>query len=241
MPVASPSCHGSCFPSPSQSVEFRFVPTPMRDLRQHVPPEIVVEATKAIRTHVDRRGHPIKTCTLIQRLRHPVRWDVPVKLLPRVFRASELLALACLSEQRFMEGHSAPHLNAAMFRAASMHIGQGDDSMSMTITRRGGDLRIGGMRFLDAVFQQPHQIEGCRCEVVNLRLGRAIEAARRAGDATAEAIDRSLEFFLLANSGTPALRWETCVMLSAMAFEQLLSPAGKATALLISETFAHLW
>lgn len=228
-------------PEPVVVGGFRFVPTAVQELGKHVAPEVEADAVKALRTHVDLRGQPIESCTLIQRVRHAVRWDVPAKLLPQARRASELLALACLSEQRFMEeGHHFPHLNASMFRSVSMHVAQGDDHLSMTFRRRGSTLRMGGNRFSDTVFQQPPQIESTGCEVVNLQLAAAIEKARQDGDVIAEAIDASLEFFLLANAETPELDWESCVMLSAMAFDKLLRPS-QSTARCIAATFAQLW
>jgi hypothetical protein len=227
-------------PEPVTICGFRFAPTPVEELGQHVASEIATEAAKAIRTHVGRSGRPIESCTLVQRARRAVRWDVPARLLPRVYRASELLALCCLAEQRFMEGHSAPHLNASMFRAVSMHVAQGHDGMSMTFPRRGNTLRMGGLRFADTLFQQPSQVEGTRCEVVNLRLARAIEAAQRGRDEEVEAIGASLEFFLLANAETPELEWDSCAMLSAMAFEQLIG-RGQSSAVSLAEAFARLW
>jgi hypothetical protein len=151
-----------------------------------------------------------------------------------------LLALACLAEQRFLEGHNSPHLNATMFRLIGQGVTAGSDQIAPFYRRRGGGLRIGGLRFKDVVFQRPSQIEGTKCESICTRLIKGVEKARRARHPVWEAIASSLELFLLGHAETPELEWNSCVMLSAIAFERLLEPErNRATA--VAEAFAKLW
>jgi hypothetical protein len=101
-------------------------------------------------------------------------------------------------------------------------------------------LRVGGVRFKDVVFQRPSQVEGTRCEVVNVRLAKALSKARRSKSPVWDPIASSLEFFLLGNAEVPELDWESCIMFSAMAFERLREPA-QANAQSLAEGLANLW
>ena len=71
-------------------------------------------------------------------------------------------------------------------------------------------------------------------------VGKSVD--RRANDEKSGvgAISASLEFFLLGHSEMQDLSNESCIMLSAMAFEQLLQPA-QPTAQGVAEEFAKLW
>jgi hypothetical protein len=155
-------------------------------------------------------------------------------------RAAKTLALACLAEQRFLEGHLSPHLNATMFRMIGQGVTAGSDRMAIFHPRRGGGLNVGGLRFNDIVFQQPPQIEGTECNVIGIRLLKALEKARRARHSVWEPIESSLELFLLGHAESPELGWDSCVMLSAMAFERLLEPK-KSSAMAVAEAFEKLW
>jgi hypothetical protein len=68
----------------------------------------------------------------------------------------------------------------------------------------------------------------------------ATEAAWRGRDEEEEAIGASLEIFLLANAETPELEWDSCAMLSAMSFEQLMG-RGRSSAVSLAQDFARLW
>lgn len=225
----------------SVSIEgFRFAPVEVDNLASVVGPEIAETAAQAMRTHVDRAGKPIKVCTVVLRPRHSVIWDVPAARWNAARRASEMLALACLSEQQFFMGHFSPHMNATMFRLVGQEISAGSNGIGLTYPRRGGSLMVGGRTFDDVVFQQPPQIEGTNCGIVNGRLLKALQTARRSRNPVWEPIAASLEFFLLGHAETPELGWDTCIMLSAMAFEQLLEPKGQG-AQALAKAFADLW
>jgi hypothetical protein len=219
---------------------FRFAPVEVDDLASVIGPEIGETAAQAMRTHVDQAGKPIKVCTIVLRPRHSVIWDIPASRWDAARRASEMLALACLSEQRFFMGHFSPHMNATMFRLVGQGISAGSGGIGLTYPRRGGSLMIGGRTFDDVVFQQPPQIEGTDCGIVNGRLLKAFQSARQSRNPVWEPIVASFEFFLLGHAETLELGWDTCIMLSAMAFEQLLEPKGQG-AQALAKAFAALW
>jgi len=64
------------------------------------------------------------------------------------------------------------------------------------------------------------------------------QAQRRTQHPVWEPIASSLELFLLGHAESPELGWETCVMLSAMAFERLLEPK-KGSAVLVATPADH--
>ncbi|MBB3020845.1 hypothetical protein FHR70_003933 [Microvirga lupini] len=77
-----------------------------------------------------------------------------------------------------------------------------------------------------------------------MRLAKALDKAKSAKIELSERIASSLELFLLGHSETPELSWDTCIMLSAMAFERLLEPKreqGEGTAHALARTFATVW
>ncbi len=127
-------------------------------------------------------------------------WDIPETLWNAVSRAAQIIALSCLSEQRFFMGHFSPHLNSTMFRVVSQGVTAGSDRVGLTYLRRGGALQVGGRRFSNTVFQQPPQIEGTECKTVNRRLARALEKAQRSRNPVWEPIAASLEPFLLGHA-----------------------------------------
>src|SRR5689334_13306931 len=177
---------------------------------------------KVLKCYVSKSGQPIKSCTIVLRARHQQAWNIPRNHWHLVAQAAKTLALACLAEQRFFEGHFSPHLNSTMFRIIGQGVEAGSDQISPFFPRRGGGLQIGGMRFKDIVFQRPTQIEGTECHVVNRQLIKAISKARRSKASVVSSIESSLDTFLLAHAETPELDWNTCVLLSAIAFEQIL-------------------
>ncbi|MGU3541015.1 hypothetical protein [Methylobacterium sp. A54F] len=227
-------------PCPVRVGGFRFVPVQIGGLASVVDPALAETARQMLRSYVDQGGKPIKTCTVVLRQRHAVPWDVPAALWDKVSRAAQILAVSCLAEQRFFMGHFSAHMNATMFRPVGQGISAGSDGIGLTYLRRGGALRVGGLRFSNAIFQRPPQIEGTECEVVNQRLAKALERAQRSNRPVWDPIAASLELFLLGHAEMPDLGWDNCVMLSAMAFEQLLEPKGQGASV-TAETFATLW
>lgn len=219
---------------------FRFSPILLADVGAVIDPYMVSTVQNALRCYVQRNGQPIQSCTILLRLIDREPWNIPRAHWDYASEASKTLAIACLSEQRFFEGHFSPHLNATMFHIIGQGVSAGSDQISPFYARRGGGLQIGGMRFKDIVFQRPPQIEGTACNLINAALIKAIGTARRLKLPVADAIDSSLELFLLGHSETAELDWDRCVMLSAMAFERLLSPA-QSSAQAAATTFASHW
>lgn len=127
-----------------------------------------------------------------------------------------------------------------MFHLIGQGVTAGSDQISPFYPRRGGGLQIGGLRFKDIVFQRPPQIEGTECGAINDRLVKAIERARRFKAPCIDAIDSSLEFFLLAHAETLELDSDSCAMLSAISFERLLEPT-RSNAQAVASAFADYW
>jgi hypothetical protein len=219
---------------------FRFCPVDTKSLGSVVDSDIAQTLTHLLKGYVRRNGESIDSCTIVLRLRAAQAWNIPERMWTDVSRAAEILCLGCLAEQRFLEGHFSPHLNASMFHIIGQGVTAGSDRVAIFHRRRGGGLNVGGLRFNDVLFQEPPQIEGTECKLVGNRLLKALEKARRARHPVWEPISSSLELFLLGHAETPQLRWDSCVMLSAMAFERLLEPK-KSSALAVSEAFARLW
>jgi hypothetical protein len=219
---------------------FRFRPIQLQDVKAVVGRHMAVTVESALNCYVQKNGSPIKSCTIVLRARHQEAWSIPRAHWKDASFAAKVLALACLAEQRFLEGHFSPHLNATMFHLIGQGLTEGSDRIAPFYPRRGGGLHIGGLRFKDIVFQRPSQIEGTECRAINHRLLKALKDARRFRARCIEAVDASLEAFLLANSETPELDLASCVMLSAIAFERLLEPSSnnaqsQAVALALAE------
>lgn len=219
---------------------FRLSPIHVADVGAIVDPSMVSTVQDALRCYVQKNGQPIQSCTILLRLSDRDQWNIPRAHWDHAREAAKTLAIACLSEQRFLEGHFSPHLNSTMFHIIGQGIAADSDQITPFFSRRGGGLQIGGMRFRDIVFQRPPQIEGTDCKLINTALIKAIGKARRLRLPVADAIDSSLELFLLGHSETPELDWDRCVMLSAMAFERLLVPT-QSTARATAAAFASHW
>jgi hypothetical protein len=219
---------------------FRFCPLPVKDVKSVVDPDMVTTIENVLKCYVRKNGKPIESCTIVLRARHQQSWNIPRDHWNYANSASKTLALACLAEQRFLEGHFSPHLNATMFHLIGQGVTAGSDQIAPFYPRRGGGLQIGGLRFKDIVFQRPPQIEGTDCRIVNDRFLKALERARRSKAPCIDAIDSSLEVFLLAHAETPELDWDSCAMLSAISFERLLEPL-KSSAQAVASAFADHW
>jgi len=227
-------------PSSVRVGRFRFCPLPVQDVKSVVDSDMVETVENVLKCYVRKNGEPIDSCTIVLRARHEQAWNVPREHWKYANSAAKTLALICLAEQRFFEGHFSPHLNATMFHLIGQGITAGSDQIVPFYPRRGGGLQIGGLRFKDIVFQRPSQIEGTECRTVNDRLLNALRRARRFQAPCIDAIDSSLDAFLLAHSETPELDLESCAMLSAMAFERLLEPT-KGGAQAVASAFAGHW
>lgn len=219
---------------------FKFVPIRLDECEKVFGVEMAEPAAKAIGTHVTQSSASIDSCTVILRPRAALPWHMPEENWRRAWQAASVLSFCCLSEHEFMRGHFSAHLNASMFRPVSMAVSQGSQQVGLFYPRRGGGLQVGGRTYSDVVFQQPPQIEGTRCDIVNVRMAEALRKAQRAGHEVWERVEQSLDYFHLANAETPDLSDAHCLALSAVAFERLLSPK-KPTAQGIAETFADLW
>ena len=218
---------------------FRFCPMEVNEPGLVVGHEMAETVAQVLKCYVGRDGKPIESCTIVLRSLHTKPWSIPDRMWPTASRAAKMLALACLGEQRFLEGHFSPHLNTAMFHMIGQRVTAGSDQIAVFYPRRGGGLNVGGLRFKDIVFQRPPQVEGTECRAVGSRLLKGLEKARRGRHPVWEPIASSLDLFLLGHSETHELGWDSCVMLSAMAFERLLEANGNAMA--VAEAFAKLW
>lgn len=220
--------------------DFRFVPTDTKDLSRLSGAAMSETISRALRVHVDQSGRPIETCTIVLNSIHSLTLDLPEESWDELVLATDILALACLAEQRFLTGHFSPHLNATMFRVVSQRVTAGSDQFGLVYPRRGGPLQVSGRKFENTLIQQPPQIEGTRCGHINIKLVHALHQARKTNNLLWSQIISSLELFLLAHAETPELAWDTCIMLSAIAFERLLNPKKRNADNFASE-FAELW
>lgn len=218
---------------------FRFVPSRLDDL-EIFDPEIRDVASQAIRTHVDQSGSPIQSCTLIVRCRAKPSWDISDDVWDKARRASELISICALSEQEFLRGHFASYMNSSMFRPVNMRVTSGSTDIGLYYRRRGGSLRVGGRKFYKTIFQQPDQVEGTRCDNINEKLAKALWKSRSKAPDLWRSVGLSLPLFLLANSDSPELDDERCLMLSAIAFERLLRPQH-STAQGMASKFDDFW
>jgi hypothetical protein len=123
---------------------FRFAPVTTADPTPVVGPEMASTVAQALSIYRDKHGKQIDSCTMLLRPRHTRAWDIPDGLMNGATRATEILALACLAEQRFLEGHFSPHLNATMFRLIGQGVSAGSNGIGLLFPRRGGGLSIGG-------------------------------------------------------------------------------------------------
>ena len=94
---------------------FRFCPLPVQEINSVVDPDMVETIENALRCYVRRNGKHVGSCTIVLRARHQQSWNIPREHWNLANNAAETLALACLAEQRFFEGHFSPHLNSTMF------------------------------------------------------------------------------------------------------------------------------
>lgn len=218
---------------------FRFCPIDTNASEIVGDSAIAETLAQTFKCFVGRDGKPIERCTIVLLPRRREPWSIPDKMWTHVRCAAEMLALACLAKQRFFEGHLSPHLNATMFHIINLRVPAGSDGISVFTPRRGVGLNVSGWRFKNIIFQRPPQIEGTECWTIGTRLLKGLEKARRAGHPVWQPIESSLELFLLGHAETPELGWDSCVMLSAMAFERLLE--ANSGAMLVAEAFANLW
>lgn len=216
----------------------QFMPIDTNDPAPVVGSEIGDAVRQALRLYVDLGGNPIESCTILLRPRHQQRWDIPDELWSQARRSTEMLALSCMAEHRFLEGHFSRHLNASMFQLMGHGIKAGSSSITLHFPRRGNGLRL-YTSMSNVEFQQPRQIEGTRCEIIGTRLAKALTEAYRTKSSVWVPISSSLEFFFLGHSETQELGWDSCIMLSAMAFERLLESGQGAQAL--AQAFSSLW
>lgn len=176
---------------------FRFVPVKLAEIESVVGGVMAEAVAATIRTHVNQSGKPIESCTLIMKPRSSVAWDMPDKHWPCALAACKLLALGTLAEQRFLDNPIfRGHMNSTMFRPVNHAAIAGSNDISVYYPRRGGSLSVGGRTVTDTVFQQPYQIEGTRCKVVNTRLIKAVIRAENRAPKLFAAIETALDMFL---------------------------------------------
>ena len=143
---------------------FRFVP-----LETHNVEALFTNAHAAtsiaamLRGYVDTENKPISSCTFVTKPGPDYSRYVPESELRDAFSAARTLALAAMSEQRFFEGHFAPHINATAFRPSGQRISPPSTRIAVSIPWRDGGLQIGGWNFGQPLFQEPLQIHGTKC------------------------------------------------------------------------------
>lgn len=229
-------------PEPIVVGGFRFVPVNTKNPNPEIGDEIAETAKLIFSRYVDVYGKPIKTCTVATRPRHAKAWHIPENLWQKLFQASECLALVIMAEQRFFEQLS-PHVNATLFRPIIQGVTLGQDGLALFVKRRDGGLQAGGLKFKDVIFQMPLEAYETECPLPSRRFARALNGARTQKTTAWNAIKESLPFFLLGNSETIEMPDETCVLLSALAFERLLQTPTKKlnNANDVSKAFGLLW
>lgn len=131
-------------PSSVRIGRFRFCPLPVQDVKSVIDPSMVSTVENVLKCYVRKNGKPIESCTIVLRARHQQAWNIPREYWNNANVAAKTLALACLAEQRFFEGHFSPHLNATMFHLIGQGITAGSDQIAPFYPRRGGGLQIGG-------------------------------------------------------------------------------------------------
>jgi hypothetical protein len=199
--------------------------------------DTVTSIAGMLRGYVDTQKKPIASCTIMTKPQARPPWYISETEIAAAFSAARTLALAAMSEQRFFEGHFAPHTNATAFRAIGQKISPPNTGMAVPIPWRDGGLMTGGLKFGDFVFQVPLQAHGTNCPAIPGRFLAALEQARRDETETWDAIEASLPIWLLGNSEDTTL--SACVTLDAIAFERLLSP--KPSAQEFARAFGCLW
>lgn len=219
---------------------FDFVPLEVASLDGALPGNLVDAATHAIQAHKETKGSPINAFTLIRHQNPDLAWNISEELWPSAFQAAQLIALCALSEQEFLKGHFAPHLNATMFQPVSMSVSAASNTIGLYVRRRGGGLNIGGIGTKDFVFTEPPQVQRTECETIDEKLLEALTLARDKSPELARSITDSLQYFLLANAEEQILDDEHCLMLSAISFERLLKP-NKSSAIGLAEAFDCKW
>lgn len=229
-------------PNPVLVGALRFVSVDTNNPEPIVGSEISDTAKLIFSRHIDIHGKPIQKCTVALRPRHNRAWDIPERLLPNLFQASECLALIAMAEQRFFEQLS-PHINATVFRPIVQSVAPGQESLAISVKRRDRQLWVGGLEFKDVVFQMPLEAYRTECPSPSPCFAKALDKARTSNSTAWTAIRQSLPFFLLGHSETTEIPNETCVLLSALAFERLLDlPQNRRTnANDVSEAFSRLW
>lgn len=130
-----------------------------------------------LRGYVDTQNKPITSCTFVTRPGINAPWYVPEDELPAALSAAHTLALAAMSEQRFFEGHFAPHVNATVFRPIGQRISPPSTRVAVSIPWRDGGLTTGGWDFGDVAFQEPPQVHGAKCPEIPQGFVAALEQA----------------------------------------------------------------
>jgi hypothetical protein len=219
---------------------FEFVPLEASNIKRLFTDEDTAASIAAmLRGYVDTTNQPTTSCTFVTKPEAKTPWYVLEDEFKTAFSAARTLALAAMSEQRFFEGHSAPHTNATVFRPVAQRITPPDTRIGISIPRRDGGLMIGGWTFGDVVFQEPPQVHGTKCPEIPHEFVAALEQARRDQGEIWDAIEESLSIWLLGNGEDITLSDDACVTLCAIAFERLLRPRRSAKE--FAEAFARLW
>lgn len=215
-----------------------FVPVSTRNVRRRVPGEAGATIAALMRRHRDARGQRLQGFTvLLHRRDNGWTWHTPDGDLAEL--SCKMLALACLSRQRFFNS-SRSYLNGAMFTPVFQECNPGSQGITLVVQRRTGTLLDGGWQFNDLMFQATPTIPTEACEAPALDMLHALNVARAAGSHLWDRIATALPFFLLGVSELRELTPHASAMLLTLAFERLLSPR-QSTAHLLAEAFHDVW
>jgi len=221
---------------------FDFVPFKMSEINEFVADEQTASCISSmLLDYVDLKKETIKSCTFITTPNSNTPFYVDNEKLSDARSAARTFALVNLAEQRFFEGHLAPHINASVFDPIIQHLEPPDTRIALSIPWRDGGLTIGGpgMRFGKVGFVEPFQAYRTQCPNICSRFVKGLEEVRRTYPEVWAAIEGAAPIWLLANREDATLSTEACVTLSAIAFERLFDSEGNANT--FSEKFVSSW
>ncbi len=217
------------------------MPVTGRTVRRWLPGATGATVALILRRYRDARGHRLRGFTVaLHRQGDEWTWKTPEDqgARERVNSDRQILALACLAEQKFFQ--SRAHLNGAMFVSPVQRMTPGEDGICIVRQRRDGQTLDGGWSFSDVTFQAPLMIPHDIYPAPSEEFLAALVAARAVGAPVFERIDAALPFFILGVSEVPDLISHPSAMLLALAYSRLIDPDDKG-AHSLATNFGLLW
>lgn len=221
--------------------ETAFVPVTGRTVRRRLPGATGDTVALILRRYRDARGHRLRGFTVaLHRQGDEWTWKTPEGegARERVNSDRQILALACLAEQKFFRNRA--HLNGAMFVSPVQSMTPGKDGICIVRQRRDGQTLDGWGSFSDVTFQAPLMIPHDICAAPSGEFLAALVAARTAGAPMFERVDAALPFFILGVSELPDLISHPSAMLLALAFSRLIDPYDEG-AHRLATNFGLVW